>query len=212
MSFVNTPFPDCIAFGAQSDPMWSTNIPVSAGGFEKANQNWEEVRHAYDVSFAVRTASEYKLIRTHFNEIRGRANHYPFKDYLDFEVSTSEGRLLSAAGAAPAADGSFQLHKRYGSTNAYDRKITRPDSPIAVWRTRSAVTTNIVGAGAAVTYTTGVVAITGHVGGDTYSWSGTFKVPVRYDTDRLPAAIINRHNAEELLVDCSSIPLVEVRE
>lgn len=213
MSFVNIPFPDCIAFGAQSDPMWSSTVTMSAGGFEKANQNWEESRHAYDVAFSVRTASDYSLIRAHFHQVRGRANTFPFKDHLDFEVSASEGKLLDAAGAEPSTNATFQLHKRYGSgADRYDRKITRPVSPVAVLRTRSGTTTNITGAGAAVTYTTGAVAITGHVAGDTYAWSGTFLVPCRYDTDRLPAAIVNRHNADELLVDCGSIPLVEVRE
>jgi uncharacterized protein (TIGR02217 family) len=214
MSFVNIPFPDCIAFGAQSDVMWRTNIVQSIGGYESANQNWEDAKHVYDVSFAVRTASDYQDIREHFNQVRGRANTFPFKDYLDFEVTG--GVLLSAAGAIPAASGTFYLHKRYGSGGSlWDRKITRPDSTLTgVYRTRSAVVTNILGTDAVVTYTTGAVALANHVGGDTYTWAGTFKVPCRYDTDRLPAAIINKQPGQngELLVDVQSIPIIEVRE
>jgi uncharacterized protein (TIGR02217 family) len=214
MSFVNIPFPDCIAFGAQSDVMWLTNIVQSIGGYESANQNWEDAKHVYDVSFAVRTAGDYQDIREHFNQVRGRANTFPFKDYLDFEVTA--GVLLSAAGAIPAASGTFYLHKRYGSGGSlWDRKITRPDSTLTgVYRTRSAVVTNILGTDAVVTYTTGAVALANHVGGDTYTWAGTFKVPCRYDTDRLPAAIINKQpgQAGELLVDVQSIAIVEVRE
>jgi uncharacterized protein (TIGR02217 family) len=214
MSYIDIPFPDCIAFGAQSDVMWLTNIVQSIGGYESANQNWEDGKHAYDVSFAVRTASDYQDIRTHFNRVRGRANTFPFKDYLDFEVTA--GVLLSVAGAIPAANGTFYLHKRYGSGGSlWDRKITRPDSTLtSVTRTRSGTPSNILGTDAVVTYTTGAVAITNHVGGDTYTWAGTFKVPCRYDTDRLPAAIINKQpgQAGELLVDVQSIAIVEVRE
>jgi uncharacterized protein (TIGR02217 family) len=214
MSDIDIPFPDCIAFGAQSDVMWLTNIVQSIGGYESANQNWEDAKHVYDVSFAVRTAGDYQDIREHFNQVRGRANTFPFKDYLDFEVTA--GVLLSAAGSIPAASGTFYLHKRYGSGGSlWDRKITRPDSTLTgVYRTRSAVVTNILGTDAVVTYTTGAVALANHFGGDTYTWAGTFKVPCRYDTDRLPAAIINKQpgQAGELLVDVQSIAIVEVRE
>lgn len=215
MQFVNIPFPECIAFGAQSDAAWSTDLAAVLSGHEIANQKWQDTRHFYDVSFAVRTRTDYLLVRTHFHQVRGRAKSYPFKDFLDFEVSAAEGVLLSAAGAVISANGTYYLHKRYGSGgDAYNRRITRPDTPIQVLRTRSGVTTNIVGSGAAVTYTTGAVVITGHAGGDTYAWSGTFVVPCRYDTDRLPAAAINKQGGEdgELLVDCASIPIVEVRE
>jgi uncharacterized protein (TIGR02217 family) len=211
MVFVNIPFPDCLAFGAQSDPMWSTDLAAVLGGQEITNQNWEDTRHAFDVSYAIKTLTDYQLCRSHFHQIRGRAKKFLFRDFLDFDATSANGVLLDTSGAIPAADGNFQLTKRYGSgSDRYDRKITRPDTPVQVLRTRGVTTTNIVGSGATVTYTTGVVAITGHVGGDTYAWSGTFMVPCRYDTDRLPAAAVNR--GDELLVQCGPIPIVEVRE
>jgi uncharacterized protein (TIGR02217 family) len=216
MSFVNIAFPDCIEFGAQSIVVWLTNIVQSIGGYESANQNWEDAKHAYDVSFAVRTVSDYQSIRAHFNQVRGRANYFPFKDYLDFEVTAADGVLLSSAGAIPAASGTFYLHKRYGSGGSlWDRRITRPDSTLtAITRTRGGTPSNILGTDAVVTYTTGAVALSNHVGGDTYTWAGTFKVPCRYDVDRLPAAIINKQPSDdgELLVSVQSIPIVEVRE
>lgn len=214
MSYINIPFPDCIAFGAESNVLWLTHIAQSIGGQDFSSPNWQDNKHAFDVSFAVRTASDYADVRAHFNEVRGMANTFPFKDHLDFTVTVAQGVLLTLALVAPTADGTFYLHKKYGSTNPYYRQITRPDTPVSVFRTRAAVTTDITGAGAAVTYTTGAVAITGHVAGDTYTWSGTFMVPCRYDTDRLPAAIINKEGTEdgELLVSCGSIPVVEVRE
>ena len=215
MQFVDIPFPERIAFGAQSDVTWATELAATQSGHEITNQSWEENRHVFDVSFAVRLRSDYLQVRSHFNQTRGRAKSFPFKDFLDYQVSTSEGKLLSSAGAAPAGNGTYYLHKRYGTgSDAYDRRITRPDSPAQVFRTRSGSTTNITGAGAVVTHTTGAVAITGHAGGDTYSWSGTFKVPCRYEADRLPAVAVNKEGTPDgdLWVECGAINLIEVRE
>jgi uncharacterized protein (TIGR02217 family) len=207
MQFLNVPLPDCIALGASFDPAWSTTVVALIGGHESTNQNWEDSRHYFEISFAARPVSEYAELRTHFHEVRGRTYAFPGKDYIDFEVTVAEGVLLDSNGVAPAANGTYNLHKRYGSVNPYDRRITRPDTPIQVFRNGG----DITGAGAAVTYAGGTVAITGHTGGDVYTWSGTFKVPIRYDVDRLPSPVINKSEGE-LVVDCGPIPIVEVRE
>ena len=214
MQFVNIDFPERIAMGAQSDSGWSTDLATNTAGFESTNEKWLNARHYFDLSFAIRNRVDYLLVRSHFHEVRGRARAFLIKDFLDFEVSTAEGQLLTTALAAVTANGTYYLFKKYGSVNPYYRKITRPDTPISVFRTRSSTTTNITGAGATVTYTTGAVAITGHAGGDTYSWSGTFKVPARYDIDRLPGVAINKEPGAdgELIVQCDSIPVVEVKE
>lgn len=213
MEYVDIPFPDCIAMNAQSAVQWSTTVVQSFGGRVNTNQNWQDPLHPFDISFAVRTVTEYSLVKAHFMQVAGRAKSFPFKDYTDFEVTAANGVILDASGASITANGTYFLHKRYGSGgSAYDRRITRPDTPIQVLRTRAAVTTNIVGSGATVTYTTGAVAITGHQSGDTYTWVGEFKVPCRYDTDTLPAVIVSRQGAGEHLVSVSGLSVVEVRE
>lgn len=211
MEFIDIDFPECLALGAQSDPSWSTTLVEMIGGLESTNQNWADARHKFDVSLTARPVSEYHAAREHFHEARGRAKKWPFKDFLDFEVTQANGVLLDANGVAPAANGTFNLHKTYGTVDPYKRRITRPDSPAQVFRTRSAVRTNITGAGAVVTHAGGTVAITGHQSGDTYDWTGTFKVPCRYDIDRLPAAAINKSDGE-LVVNCGPIPICEVKE
>jgi uncharacterized protein (TIGR02217 family) len=209
--YVDVPFPDCIALGAESNPMWSTNISASFSGEEIANQNWEEVRHAYELSLAVRTATDYLMVKDHFMLMRGRAKSFPFKDYLDFEALSGEGFTVVAD---DPSDG-YQLLKRYGTGgDAYDRRITRPiGGTLTIYRTRSAVTTDVTGS-ATVDLSGGTVNISGHVGGDTYTWKGEFYVPCRYDVDRLPGAAVNRQPGDdgELLVSCDSIPVVEVKE
>lgn len=208
MNFVDIEFPRRIAFGAQSDPMWSTELTGTIAGWEDANQNWTQARHAYDVALAVRTASDYLLVRAHFHQVRGRANSFPFKDFLDHKVAQADGLLVEAGG-------NYQMHRQYGTgVSAWLRKITRPVSgTVKVWRTRSGTTTDAT-SDATITYSTGAVAMASHASGDTYAWSGEFMVPCRYDTDRLPSVVINKQpGAEgELLVQCQSIPIVEVRE
>lgn len=210
MQFVDIEFPRRIAFHATAEAQWSTGLTSLLSGFETTNQNWSQTRHAYDVGLAVRTASDYLLVKTHFHAMRGRAKSFPFLDPIDFKVSQADG-VLTASGS------DWQMFYRYGSGDgAYDRKITRPRTgTVAVFRTRSGVTSNVTGS-ATITYTTGIVAISGDADGDTYAWSGEFFVPCRYDVDRLPGAIIDKQppgqDAPELLVACDSIPMLEVLE
>lgn len=207
LTLIAADFPERIAFGAQSDPQWSTNLVALGSGFESANQNWQDCRHAFDVSFAVRVLSDYQLIRAHFHQARGRARAFLFKDFLDYTATQAEG-VLTATGTA----NQYQMHKRYGSgADVYDRRITRPRNPVLVYRTRTGTTTTIT---PTVDYDTGLVTVSGHVSGDTYAWAGEFRVPCRYDTDRLPSAAVNREPGPtgELFVQCDAIPVVEVRE
>lgn len=120
MMFINVPFPECLAFGAISAPMWKTVLAENQGGWTQANQIWVYNKHSYDVSTAVRTNSDYALVIDHFNEVRGRANTFPFKDPLDYEVSADRGAVIYVS------PGVYQLAKQYGTVNPYYRKITRP--------------------------------------------------------------------------------------
>ena len=218
MDYVNIPFPERIAFGAQSDPMWSTNVVASFGGRVMVNENWEDAQHNFDVSLAIRVVSDYMDARAHFHQVRGRAKAFPFKDFLDFTVDAADG---ITAEALTSSEG-WQLYKQYGSgTFAYLRKITRPKlNTLAIYRTRAMVTTDVT-ANATIDYggnTTdepgGTFTVTGHVDGDAYTWAGEFWVPCQFGTDRLPAAATNKQPGElgELFVTCAAIPIVEVFE
>jgi uncharacterized protein (TIGR02217 family) len=205
MQFVDIPFPNRIAFGARSEPSWSTTLVAMQNGDEVTNQNWIDARHTFDVAPVIRTVSDFALVREHFYQVRGRAKKFPFRDFLDYLATAAQGVI------ADTVDG-WQLFKRYGSgSDLYDRKITRPSGTIQVFRTRSAVTTAI---STTVDATTGIVTISGHMTGDTYTWAGEFNVPCRYDTDRLASSAVNKEPGPdgELYVDCDSIPIVEVRE
>lgn len=214
MQFVNIEFPRRIALGAQRRAGWKTGLATTNAGFENVNQDWSRARHRYDLSFAVRTTEAYAAITEHFHTVRGRFKKFPFRDVLDYRVEASNGVLIDD-GDSPTTG--YQLAKRYGTGgDAYDRAITRPVDAV-VYRLRTGVTTNIT-ASCTISTTTGIVTIAGgvYLVGDVLSWSGQFNVPCRYDTDELPALVINRRpgttDYDDLLVQCDSIPLVEVRE
>lgn len=122
--FINAQFPECLAFGAVSSPEWMTTVVENQGGWSQANQIWSQCRHSFDISTAVRKLSDYQLVVEHFNEVRGRAHSFPFKDPMDSVVSSGRGVALYVS------PGVYQLGKRYGSVNPFYRKITRPVTPV----------------------------------------------------------------------------------
>ncbi len=209
MTTLAAQFPSKIAFGARSEPEWFTTVVSTFNGFELTNQNWQNVRHTYDVSFAVRTATDYQTVRNHFHMARGRAKKFLFRDPLDNSCTLAQGPCP----VDPGVSEGWLLVKRYGTApDHYDRRITRPVSgTVKIYRDRSSVVTDVT-ASATIDYTTGKFTITGHVNGDVYGWEGDFLVPCRYDTDRLPTMVVNRNSPTELLVQCDSIIIVEVRE
>lgn len=210
MIFKNIEFPRGIAMGAQVAPGWSTAIAQTVAGFEHTQQNWSNSRSSYDVSFAVRSASEYQLVLSHFHTVRGRAYSFPFRDPLDFKVDGSTGVLLPGDGSPSIG---FQLGKRYGiGVDAWERRIHLPSSndSLIIYRTRAQVVSPVPAP--QINYADGSVLIPDHLPGDTYTWAGRFFTECRYDTDRLPAVIVDREGSDgDLLVQCSSIPIVEVR-
>jgi hypothetical protein len=76
---------------------------------------------------------------------------------------------------------------------------------VTVFRTRSGVVTT---ATTVTDPTTGLVAVTGHIAGDTYTWTGEFDVPVTFTDDEWMSAM--EVNTDNLHLDSSSIKLEEI--
>lgn len=212
--YVNEPYPPRIAFGAQRRAGWSTTVVMVDSGLADTEERWEHARHAFDVSFAVRTAEDYTVIEQHFHMVRARARRFPFPDPLDRAVTQDRGLLLPVDD--PVAPTLWQLAKRYGSGgNAWNRLITRPLAGAIIYRTRAGVTASITGSATVSLENGGVTIAPGTlIPGDTLSWSGAFAVPCRYDVEELPAVIVNKQPGPdgEFWVTVSSIPIVEDKE
>lgn len=212
MLYVDIQFPPRLALNSQRNTAWSTTLNQTFSGIEAASQNWSQARHEFDVSFAVRTASDYETVLNHFHAVRAKSKAFPFRDCLDYRVEASNG-VLSIPAESPTVG--FQMQKRYGTgANAYYRDITKPKlDTVFIWRTRASVVDDIT-ASCAIGQYTGIVSIPGgvYLPGDVLAWSGQFYVPCRYDTDQLPAVIQDRRpGGGDYLVACESIPIVEVK-
>jgi uncharacterized protein (TIGR02217 family) len=199
MSWIDAEFPPCLAFGIECNPEWATTVITTLGGRESRLLAWADARHSFDASFAVRTLDDHALIRAHFHQARGRTHSWPLLDPTDHAATITEGF------AENYATNQYQLVKRYGSgAYAYDRKITRPFG-VALYKSGVLQTS-----GYTLDEDTGVVSITG-TSAAALTWSGSFYVPCRYDTNRLPTRVVNR-NGQDLLIESGGIPIVEVKE
>ncbi len=201
--WLDVEFPRRIALGAVVTPGWQVTVTSTTAGFESRNLDWTQARHEFDVSLAVRTASDYLIVKKHFNMARAQLKSFAIRDFLDHRCEQSDGFLV-------ATTGGYQLYKRYGSgPDAYERKITRPEN-VTIYQG------GVPGVGFDVDMETGIVTGPGSPGpgAEELGWSGKFFVPVRYDIDKLPGQAVQKHGGPdgELLVSVSGILLVEVRE
>lgn len=107
MPFLEVRFPEKISFHAIGGPGFLTNVVIVNSGQEYRNQVWAKQRAAYEVSHAARLPAQYKPLQAFFRAASGRQNGFRFKDWSDFEVSSSEGRFRKIDSTH------YQLTKRY---------------------------------------------------------------------------------------------------
>lgn len=203
MAFYESPrFPERIAYGASGGPEWSTTVAVTASGREQRNGSWTYPRHRWDVSQGIKTQADFETLRAHFMTMRGRLHGFRYKDWADYAVTHTDGKVTGLTGTT------FQLIKRYTSgSQTLDRKIVKPRSSGFELKDGSTVLT--LTTDYTINTVTGVVTTTTTRTAANLTWSGEFDVPMRYDTDRLDGRIVAR-NSSGLLHEWSAIPVVEL--
>jgi uncharacterized protein (TIGR02217 family) len=159
--------------------------------------------HRYDVSHGVRSRADFQAVLDLFYVVMFTPYEgFRFKDWRDYQGLQTNTRLRLIAGST------WQLQRRhvFGGVE-FLRDITKPvASTVTVWRTRSAVVSAAI---AVVDYTTGIVTITGHVDGDTYTWTGEFDMPVTFTDDTWVGDL--EVNTVNLWVTSNPIKLEEIR-
>lgn len=205
MSFFEQQMSPDLSYGARGGPVWNTSRAYAINGRRLANKNWSAPLHRYDVSHCVKTETDFNEIRNFFYVVSGAFDGFRFKDWQDYRAETSETNLTLISGST------WQMNKLYAlGSRTYTRAIQKPVSGAQIFRTRASVTTNITGSDATVATATGIVTIANHVGGDTYTWSGEFDVPVAFVSDEFMPEIINK-SGEEFLIASGQIMLEEIR-
>jgi uncharacterized protein (TIGR02217 family) len=200
MSFYAIEIEGCPGYTFNGGPTFSTNIQDLANGNEKRNGDWAVCRHKYTAPFANIHEDVYLAIKAVFLICRGRLHTFLFKDWGDFEAQDE------AFGTGDGATKIFQLKKistLAGTSATYERIITKPVAG-------ATFKVNGVATGAALDVNTGLVTFAAapalHAA---LTWSGEFRVQVRFDNDELPFSLDSKFGAGDF-ANNGSIDLLEV--
>lgn len=198
MSFVETRFPTDIAYGSSGGPEYSTDIVISAGGYEQRNINWSHARARYNVAHGVRTQAQLDLLIAFFRARKGRAHGFRFKDWSDYRA------VNQIIGTGDGVTVHYPLIKSYVSGSQTEiRTITKPVAGSIELYLDSVLQAS----GWSVDFSTGVITFASPPGdGVSIAADFEFDVPVRFDTDRI-SATIDAYGAHSWL----DIPIIEVR-
>lgn len=195
MSFIEQRLLDRLAIGTQGGPTWATRQVALANGIVRRNAARSRPLYRYAVLYQNLLPAQYQDVIDAFNACRGGAFGFRLRDPVDFEAF--EEPFAVGTGSAQTA----QLVKSYPwGPESVARPIRKPNAG-AVIRANGAVL-----AGATVNTTTGMATFTAPAG-QTVTWTGTFDVPVRFESDQL---ICSFDRAAQAVILSADVPLVEV--
>lgn len=179
-AFLEEQFPASVSEGSKGGPSFNTTVFTSQSGEEQRNQNWEESRAMYDVSYGIRSKEDLDLVVAFFYVMRGRITGFRFKDWGDYICDDEEIGLGTGGSVA------YQTTKTYSvGSNEYVRNIKKlvDDTVVVKWNdVVKTETTHYV-----VNYDTGVITMT-VPNAEVIKVSCQFDVPVRFDVDKLPVS------------------------
>lgn len=187
----------CPSFGWQGGPEFNTLIKQLRNGHERRRALWQEAKHHYMLPFQNITNTEYLVqLKSAFLAARGSAESFLVKDNSDYLANAE----IFGAGDGVAVAFDLYIVRLFGSAN-YARRILYPVNPVFY----------VDGIPAAATFFDGRVVFDDPPADDAVlSWSGEFRVAVRFATDAFPMTIDNRSGAEMIMN--GSVELREVWE
>lgn len=201
MAELSQRFPDRIARGATGGPGYSTTVVAAFGGGERRNINWEEARHRWDVSQAVKDDNAARELDAFFRKARGKAHTFRFRDWMDYRLAAAESRLVLVSGTT------YQISKVYGADEPTFEEVRA---------LRRIVSGSLTLYSSGVPLTLGVDYTADLATGRVTTASGTltaaceFDVPCRFDFDEKDATLVHRRPDGSILVEWSGIRIVEV--
>jgi uncharacterized protein (TIGR02217 family) len=199
MTILNVELDPCIAIGFTGGPEFSTRVTVLRNGHERRNAQWANPRHRWTAPFSNISSADYREIKRVFNACLGQTYGFLFKDYLDFEVTNEP------LGVAPSGSASVQLVKTSTADGQdYVRTITRPVSSGFVLYQNG-----VAKPGTLDTDTGLFTPSAAWTAGQPLTWTGEFRVPVRFASDWLPFSIDNKYGDGGFAIN-GSVDIVEV--
>lgn len=148
----------------------------SAGGRLRQVFTWTTPLHEYEIHHGLLMPVQHEELRAlwyvvNFTPYEG----FRFRDWMDYQADYANSSLVFVSGSQ------WQLQRLYTVASvSFARKISKPVAGVVIQRNRSGVLST---ATATVDTATGLATISGHVSGDTYSWQGSFDVPVTFTDD-----------------------------
>jgi uncharacterized protein (TIGR02217 family) len=204
MSFLEEPRLDpMITKGAKSTIKWSRTKVYTHGGRLKQNFDWTTAKHILDLSYRPRPAAQYEALRDFFYIVMAGAHEgFRAKDWSNYLLTQDNSSLSLVSGS------DFQINRLHTvGVNTYLHPIKKPvEDSITVIRNRASV---ITVASATVDYETGIVTVSGHVEGDTYTAEGEYDTPVTFVDDEWVTNL--EVSTENLWLSPEPIQLEEIR-
>ncbi|WP_068076104.1 DUF2460 domain-containing protein [Novosphingobium lentum] len=205
-AFDDVVFPLALGRAATVTPEFSTNVTITASGFERRNSLWADARLRFDVGPGIRSEAELGELIAFFRARRGQARGFRLRDPADFSSSAMTGTPGIAdqpLGTGDGATARFELVKLYGEgADAQRRRITRP-RPGSV-----RISVGGVAPGGWSLEPLGTIAFAvAPPAGAAIRAGFLFDVPVRFAEDRLDIA-----GTVFAAGEAPSVPLIELRE
>jgi uncharacterized protein (TIGR02217 family) len=185
----NARLPVGVEQGAQGGPLFKTTILLAASGDEQRIIEWDIARGEWDVGYGIRNKTDLLIVIGFFRAVLGRAHAWRFRDWSDYQATDA------TFGTGDGSTTDFQLKIPYHSyqdngttvVRTYTRSIYVPaSSPLTIKDNGSTVnpTNYDLEAGGIISFDTAPT------NGHTLTWTGEFDVPVRFDIDKLPTAML----------------------
>lgn len=206
-AFDDIHYPLALGRDATIVPEFSTNVSVTASGFERRNSLWSNARLRFDVGPGIRSEAELGELIAFFRARRGAGRGFRLRDPSDYSSNGMVGTPSATdqlMGTGNGTQASFPLVKRYGdSPDAQLRRITLPviNSILISQNGTNLMGGWTLGASGVITFTTPPSA------GAEIRAGFLFDVPVRFAEDKLEIA-----GAAFAAGEAPSVPVVEIRE
>lgn len=202
-------------YGAEGGRAWMTNVITRANGHEDRNEAWQDWRGAWQLGNRLISRATLAYLRDFSVDTRGRKHTFAYKDWNDY--------LAIDQALTPAADGTVQLAKNYGTINPYACPVTLPKGSSVVIEER--VLDEWVQLTPSVDYeldaATGIVTPLGSPApwdeSTELRWSGEFYILARFDVEVINARFLAweqrglTEDDHQSIFQLASVPIVEVR-
>lgn len=197
MTTIDSELEICPAYGWQGGPEFNTMVKQLRSGRERRRPLWQYAKHRYTLPFQNITNDEYLLqLKALFMAARGQAESFLVKDSSDYLAENA----VFGFGNGTETEFDLLIGYTFGAAE-YARKILYPVNPVFY----------VNGTPATATVEDGIVTFASAPASlAELSWSGEYRVPVRFASDALPMSIDNRSGAN--LMMNGSVDLLEVWE